>query len=722
MRLPVRTAKLAVLAAAVSLAASIAVAPASAAGRCGSHAWCDMSLSPDARAALVVASLTATEKLDLLWGDEQVESLNRPGSSHTGTNAGVPRLDIPPLYMTDGPVGVRQGAAATAMPAPLSLAAAFDPASAQRAGALVAEEAKARGNDLLFAPTVNIMRTPQGGRTFEGYGEDPFLSGRQAVGWIEGAQSRGVIANVKHFAANNQETGRMTGNSVVDERTLREIYLPQFEAAVKEADSGSVMCSYNKLNGQHACENRHLLTDILKGEWGFKGFVLADYPAAHDTAASLANGLDFEPSGTAYYPGSTMLALLQGRATQAQVDDHVARILRTMFAFGTFDRASFADDRSRIPAAAHAKVAQTIEEGGITLLKNARRVLPIRPATVKTLALIGSDAATFTKGGGSSNVTPLVTVTPKQGIEARATAVGVRVRYEGSDDPQAAAAAAKGADVAVVVVADAASEGYDRACVSITCPTPGAPVRDADALVAAVAAVNPRTVVVMETGGPVLTPWRDAVAGIVEAWYPGESGGAAIARVLFGDVDPGGRLPVTFPLREEDLPTAGDPGAFPGVNGTVTYKEGVFVGYRWFDERRLATAFPFGHGLSYTSFALRALRTTVAGDTITVGVTVRNTGRRTGHAIPQLYVGLPDPDAGAGVTQPPYQLKGFQKLSLRPGAARRVRFTLDRRSLSYWDTGRSAWTVAPGCYRLAVGASSRALTLRARLPRAGGRC
>ncbi len=731
MHLSVRAAGVVLLA--VASLSSLTASPAGAAGRCGAHPWCDTTLTPDARAALVLAALTPTEKLDLLWGDDQIGVLNPPGGKlHTGTNYAVARLDIPPLYMSDGPVGPRQGAGATSMPAPLGLAASFDPALAARAGALVADEVKAKGNDLVFAPTVNIMRTPRGGRTFEGYGEDPFLSGRQAVGWIKGAQAQGVIANVKHFAANNQETERMTGNSVVDERTLREIYLPQFEAAVKEADSGSVMCSYNKLNGQYACENRHLLTDILKGEWGYKGFVLADYPAAHDTVASLANGLDFEPFGTAYNPAATLLALGGGRATQAQVDEHVGRILRTMFAFGVFDRPAYANDDSQIPVAAHAKAAQEIEEGGITLLKNRDRVLPLAPAKVRTLALLGADADRFKNGGGSSNVTPLATVTPRQGIEARAAAAGVKVTYEPSDDPATAAAAAKGADVAVVVVADTASEGADQPCLAIDCTddttvngfgTSRTTTRNSDALVAAVAAANPRTVVVLETSGPVLTPWRDAAAGIVEAWYPGESGGAAIARVLFGDVDPGGRLPATFPLREEDLPTAGDPEKFPGVNGTVRYKEGVFVGYRWYDERGLGTAFPFGHGLSYTTFSLRGLKATSRRGTVTVSTTVRNTGRRPGYAVPQLYVGLPDPDAAGGVTQPPVQLKGFRKLLLRPGAARRVRFTLDRRAVSYWSVTRKAWTVAPGCYRFAIGTSSRDLGAQRTLARGRGqRC
>lgn len=707
----------------------LALAPAAtAAGRCGSHPWCDPSLSPDKRADLVLATLTLPEKQQLLWGDDQVGVLNPPsGALHTGTNYGDPVADIPPLYMSDGPVGPRQGSGATSMPAPLSLAASFDPVLAGKAGGLVADEVKAKGNDLVFAPTVNIMRNPRGGRTFEGYGEDPYLSARQAVGWIKAAQAHGVIADVKHFAGNNQETDRMTGNSQIDERTLREIYLPQFEAAVKEGGTGTVMCAYNKVNGQFSCENKHLLTDILKGEWGFKGFVLADYPAAHDTAASLKNGLDFEPFGTAYSPSSTSAAFAQGQASPADVDDHVRRILRTMFAFGVFDRGAYANDDGQIPVAAHAALARDISEGGITLLKDTGGVLPLKPG-LKSIALIGSDAERFKNGGGSSNVTPLVPVTPRQGIEARKEP-GTELRYDGTDDPAHAAATAKGADVAVVVVADTATEGTDQPCLRIDCTddkqvsgfgTTDGPQRNLDAVVDAVSKANPNTVVVMETSGPVLTPWRDQVAGLLEAWYPGESGGTAIARVLFGDSDPGGRLPATFPVREEDLPTAGDPEKFPGVNGTSKYKEGVFVGYRWYDERKLPVAYPFGFGLSYTSFSFGKLRVTPGSTGATVTATVRNTGKRTGYAVPQLYAGLPSP--GPGIGQPPWQLKGFDKLRLTPGAARRVRFALDARALSYYDVAGKGWKVARGCYRIGVGASSRDLPLQGVLSRGGARC
>jgi beta-glucosidase len=395
-----------------------------------------------------------------------------------------------------------------------------------------------------------------------------------------------------------------------------------------------------------------------------------------------------------------------------------------MFAFGVFDREGYTNDDAQIPVQAHAKEAQRIEEGGITLLRNRHAVLPLRPAKVKKIALIGSDAEKFKSGGGSSNVTPLATVNARQGIEGRAGSQ-MQVTYDNTDDPEHSAQTAKDADVAVVVVSDTATEGEDAPCIAIDCTddkvvvgltTMDGKKRNLDEVITAVAKANKRTVVVMETSGPVLTPWRGLVAGIVEAWYPGEYGGAAIARVLFGDVDPGGRLPATFPQREADLPTAGDPLSYPGVNNTVVYKEGVFVGYRWFDARHLKPAYPFGFGMSYTRFRYSGLR--IKGNK--VSAVVRNVGRRTGSDVVQLYIHMPHPSKD--VRQPPRQLKGFRKLTLRRGQAKRVVFTLKSRSFSYWDVSRHDWTIAPGCYRIYVGRSSRDLKLGGKRALAGGSC
>jgi beta-glucosidase len=712
-----------------ALLALVAAVPAQARGRCGAHPWCDTSLSPDRRAALLVGALTPAERVGLLAGDHPEGITGAPGT-HTGAADGVPRLGVPPLYLTDGPVGVRQGEA-TAMPSSMALAASFDPRLARRAGALVAREAKLKGNDVVYAPTVNILRTPLWGRAFESLGEDPLLTARMGVAWIRGAQAQGVIADVKHFAANNQEGARVgavdygSRYSVdvrVDERTLHEVYLPQFEAAVKEGRVGTVMCSYNRLNGAHACENRDLLDRILRRRWGFRGFVLADYGASKHVGTGLAAGLDFEPwpfadldGGETLTPATVQAALAAGRTSQAAVDRAVTRLLRTLFAFGWFDRDAYTGDDSRIDRAAHMATARRTEEAGITLLRN-RGVLPLRG--IRSLAVIGADGDAYRNGGGSSDVRPYALVTPREGITARAGRA-VQVRYASGEDPDAAARTARGAGAAVVVVADSATEGVDRPCLALDCGTSDALRRDA--LIDRVAAANPRTVVVLETSGPVLTPWRGRVAAILEAWYPGAAGGTAIARVLFGDVDPGGRLPATFPRRERDLPTATGRRRYPGVNGAVHYDEGVLVGYRWFDRRRLAPAYPFGFGLSYTRFAFRDLRVHTSRRRLaaTVGVTVRNRGRRAGIAVPQLYLGLP---GARGLVQPPRQLRGFRRVALRPGRRARVRFRLDERAFSHWDARRNRWAVTRGCYRVFVGSSSRALPLRRTIGVGGARC
>jgi beta-glucosidase len=724
---------------AAALAAVLLVAPpARAAGRCGDHPWCNTALSPDERAGMLLGALTQDEKVSLLAGDDLL-GVAGGEHAHTGTSKGVDRVGLPTVLFSDGPVGPRQGRT-TALPIPMAVAASFDPGIARAHGDIVANEARNKGNDVVFAPTVNIMRTPLGGRTFEGYGEDPWLVSRTTVGWIQGAQGQGVIANVKHFAANNQEGqsplanesrpgqplgppsaqgDRFTVNANVDERTLHEVYLTQFEAAVKEANVGSVMCSYNRLNGQYACENEHLLNEILKRDWGYRGFVLSDYGAAHNTFASLNNGLDFEPwPGFAYSPPAVDAALATNLSSPATVDDHVRRILRTLFAYGFFDRPAFRDDDAQIDKPAHARVAERIEESAITLLRNDG-ALPLRAARLKSVAVIGRQASTFVTGGGSGAVTPFAVTTPLAAIKRRVEP-GVPVSYDDGSDPARAVAAAKAASVAIVFAGDYETEGADRGCLTLECPNA---FGDQDALIEQVAAANPNTIVVLETGGPVLSPWRNSVRALVEAWYPGQEGGTAIARVLFGDVDPAGRLPVTFPRQEGDVPTAGDPEKYPGVAESETYKEGVFVGYRWWDQQGLQPAFPFGFGLSYTRFALRNLRIRsggARGALATVTVDLTNTGRRAGTAVPELYLGLPSP--GAGVPEPAKQLKGYAKVSLAPRQRRTVSFPLTARSLSYWDVNANAWRIAPGCTRVVVGRSARDDALTGTIAQAGARC
>jgi beta-glucosidase len=704
-------------------------APAAhAAGRCGAHPWCDTSLSPDKRASLLRAEMALDEKIAFLGGDDLGGVAGGEGT-HTGTQVGVPRLELPTIFYSDGPQGPRAGKA-TAMPGPMALAAAFDRETARAYGAEVGSEVWAKGNDVVFAPTINVMRTPFGGRTFEGYGEDPFLIGQTAVGWIKGAQSQGVIADVKHFAENNQEGigaapvgvlgasgvgSRMTVDAQVDERTLREIELAGFEAAVKDGGAGTVMCSYNKVNGQYACENVHLIQEILQREWGFEGYVLSDYGATHDTIASLNNGLSFEPwPAVAYNPQAIQAAVASGQVSEEVIGGHVGRILRTLFAFGAFDHPTIPYDDAKIDQAGHKALAGHVAEEAATLLRNEQATLPLDASRLKRIALIGSDADSFKNRGGSAGITPFAVTTPREGITKRA-GPGVQVTYDDGSDTAAAVANAAAADVALVFASDTSIEGKDKTCLNLTCPadasvqTAGSAVRDQDTLIEAVAAAQKKTVVVLETGGPVLTPWREKVPAILEAWDPGEDGGNAIARVLFGDSDPGGRLPVTFPKSVDDLPTAGDPEKYPGVAEQVKYKEGVLVGYRWFDEMKKDVAYPFGFGLSYTTFAFSDLRLEpAAGADAKVSVLVRNTGARAGSAVPQLYLGLPDP--APGVVQPPFALKGYEKVRLAAGASRRVTFTLGERAFAYWAGTR--WSVAAGCYRIGVGPSSRDLPLQ----------
>ncbi|HET6831329.1 MAG TPA: glycoside hydrolase family 3 C-terminal domain-containing protein [Solirubrobacterales bacterium] len=726
-----------VLAVQVALLALLAAVPtASAAGRCGAHPWCDTSLSAKHRAALLLGALTPAERIGLLGGDEASGIAGAPGT-HTGTSDGVPRVDLPTFFQTDGPIGVRSGKA-TALPGSIALAASFDTSLARRAGALIGNEAKLKGNDLVYAPTVNILRTPLWGRAFESLGEDPYLTARMAVPYIRAMQRQGVIADVKHFAANNQEGRRVGGetigsrftvNAEVGERTLREIYLPAFEAAVKDADVGSVMCSYNRLNGPHACANRPLLHGILRRDWGFDGLVLADYAASKTVAGGLGAGLDYEPwpfadtdGGENYTPDVIEAALAAGEINRADINRAVRHILRTLFASGFFDRAGYVPDESAIDKAAHRRTSQRLAEQGAVLLRNRGGALPLGDTKLDSLAVIGADADRYITGGGSSNIDPFTFTSVRDGIAARADRDGIDVSHDSGEDLAQAAAVAAGADAAVVVVADAATEGVDKPCLGLDCgaePIGGVEL-DRDALIEAVAAANPETIVVLETAGPVLTPWRGDVDAILEAWYPGMAAGPAVARVLFGDADPSGRLPATFPRREEDLPTAGRPERYPGVDGVVEYSEGVLVGYRWFDRRRIKPAYPFGFGLSYTRFHLGGLKVDRAGrGGVRVSVRVKNRGDRAGHAVPQIYVHLP---GAPGRVQPPRQLKAFASVRLRPGNAKRVSFRLDRRAFSFWNSARDGWRVAPGCYRIELGSSSRDIVARESMALRGGSC
>lgn len=654
--------------------------------------------TPEERAAALVAQLTLDEKISL------VHTTGRGAGGIARFVPGIPRLGIPDFLITNGPAGVGTGAVpqqpnATALPAPVALAASFDTDLAHHYGVLQGVETNNVGHSLIEAPDVNMVRVYHGGRAFENYGEDPYLAAQLAAANINGIQSQGVLAEVKHYTANDQELNRRTIREVIDDRVLHELHLPAFEAAVKQGNVAAVMCAFPAVNDAFMCENKHLLTDVLRNQWGFKGFVQSDANATHSTEGAVAAGQDLELRDNGPYDEALKQAVLDGRVSMQALDTMIIRILATQIRAGLFEHPRTV---TPIDAAAGGAVARTVAEQSAVLLKNSARQLPLDAAALRSIAVIGPYARiVHPGGGGSSHVNPLYTVTPVDGIQRR---VGPSVTVGSADGTDTAAAAqlAAASDVAVVIVGDLEREGADRPNLSL----PG----NQDDLVRAVVAANPSTIVVLNSGAPVLLPWVDTVPAILQAWYPGEEDGNALAGLLFGDVNPSGKLPVTFPRTESQTPVS-IPERYPGVDGTVTYSEGLELGYRWYDAQRQDPLFHFGHGLSYTSFAFRNLRVSpVLGPfgNATAEVDVINTGARAGAEVAQLYVTFP---AAAG--EPPRQLKGFQKVMLRPGERKHLRFTLDQRAFSIWDSAAQQWATVTGRYRVSIGHSSRDLPLSA---------
>jgi beta-glucosidase len=660
--------------------------------------------SPDARARELVNKMTLDEKIQELHGIRE--------AGRYRVVPGVPRLGIPDFHITNGPAGAGPGgnptaatqAKATALPAPIALAATWDLKLANLNGAVAAGEAKELGSGLLEAPDINIARVPQNGRTFESYGEDPYLAGQISVNNIIGIQRQGVIANVKHYAANNQETDRLSVNEEIDERALREIYLPAFETSIKQGHSASVMCAYNKVNGTFCCENDPLMNQILKKEWGFDGFVISDFGAVHSTIPSALAGLDLEMPTGKYFGDDLKAAVDSGKVPMSVIDDKLIRRFRTMMAFGIFDHPPVAKPLSPQPNGA---AARRLAEEGMVLLSNDGAVLPLNAAKLKSIALIGPYAAkAMTGGGGSSHVVPLYTVDPLDGLRSRA-GDKVAVDFNDGSDISQAVSLARAADVAIVMAGDNEREGRDH-LISLD--------GNQDQLVQAVAAANPHTVVVVKSGSAILMPWADKVPAILEAWYPGEEDGNAVAAVLFGDYNPSGKLPITFPKNLSDVP-ASTPEQYPGVDKVAHYSEGVFVGYRHYDAKAINPLFPFGHGLSYTSFAYKDLKISPSDITlngksepkVSVDLNVSNTGGVAGAEVVQLYLGMP---STSDVPQPPKQLKGFQKITLNPREKAHVHLVLDARAFSYWDVKRHSWAIAPGAYKIIVGSSSRDIRLQ----------
>lgn len=655
--------------------------------------------TPPQRAARLVAQLTLDEKISQLHGIKD-------DNPHLYRYVpGVPRLGIPPLRVTNGPAGVGQGAdspqkRATALPAPIALAATFDTGLAGTYGDVEGAETRDLAHNVLEAPSINLARVPQGGRTFENYGEDPYLAGQLSVANIRAIQRHGVIAEVKHYAANNQETNRTSVDERIDERTLQELYLPAFEASVRDGQVGSVMCAYPKVNGTYACENPYLLNTVLRGQWGFDGFVQSDFGATHSTVPAATAGEDLEMATGHHFDTDMKQAIKSGQIKESVIDQMIIRRYAVMIRLGLFDRPL---SSSPIPEQQDGAIARQIAEQGTVLLKNAHAQLPLDPAKTHSVAVIGLAAGdASTGGGGTSAVKPLYKVKPVDGIKKRLPA-GATVTHANGSDVTAAVKLARSADVAVVMVEAWAGEGKDRSSLSLA--------KNQDRLVAAVAAANPHTVAVVKSGTPVLMPWVDKVPAVLEAWYPGEEDGNAVAAVLFGDVNPSGKLPVTFPRAETDTP-AHTRAQWPGVNGTATYSEGLKIGYRWYDAQHITPLFPFGYGLSYTTFRFDHLTATPAnGGHVNVGVDVTNTGHRAGAEVAQVYVTAP---ASAG--EPPRQLKGFTKVSLQPGQTRHVTLTLDQRAFSIWNTTTHRWTLVPGQWGISVGDSSRDLSLHTTVP------
>jgi beta-glucosidase len=679
----------------VAFGMALAVGMAAAVTRATPRARCD------GRARQLVARMTLGEKI--------AEAHGAAGPGQNRVVAGIPRLGIPALNITNGPAGIGNGGPghegrATAMPAPIALAATFDVSLATRYGAVLGSEAAALRNGLVEGPNVNIARVPQNGRTFEAYGEDPYLTAQIAAAVIRGIQSRGVLANVKHYAGNNQETDRARVNAVIDERTLREIYLPAFEASVTQGGVDSIMCAFNKVNGIFSCEHPQLLHEILRTEWGFSGFVTSDFGAVHSTVASAMAGLDLEMPNGRFFADPLRAAVASGRVPVSVLGTMLIRRYRTMMCRGVFDHPPAGGP---IPQHEHGAVARAIAEAGMVLLKNAGGLLPLHAGQLRSIAVLGPFAARAkTGGGGSSSVEPLYTIDPLPAIRDR-VGPGIRVEFADGSDLDRAAAAARAASVAVVMVGDNDTEGEDHGL---------ALEGSQDRLVEVVAAANPRTVVVLKTGSAVLMPWLERVPAVLEAWYPGEEDGRAVAAVLFGDSTPSGKLPLTFPAALADLPV-NTARQYPGLDGEARYSEGVFVGYRHYDARGIRPLFPFGHGLSYTEFVYRNLVITPnqvsfargAGGAVSVDLDVTNAGPIAGGEVVQIYVGKP---ANVPVREPPKWLKGFEKVSLTRGETRHVRVQLGSRAFSFWDVTRHGWAIAPGTYHIFVGSSSRDIRLQ----------
>jgi beta-glucosidase len=706
----------------IALGMALAATPC-AAQQAPAGPWMNAKAPTDTRVQQLLAQMTDDEKLTLVFGyfgtdfpprnGYKAPAEARPGSA--GYIPAIPRLGIPAQWQTDAGVGVAtQGGAArkrgrTALPSGLATTASWDVALAHAGGAMIGAEARASGFNVMLAGGVDLMREPRNGRNFEYGGEDPLLAGTMVGAQIAGIQSNRIISTVKHYAVNDQETDRDTGNSIIDQTAARMSDLLAFQIAIEKGDPGSVMCSYNRVNGTHACENPWLLTDVLRRDWGYKGYVMSDWGATHSTAPAANAGLDqdsgFPFDKEPYFGAPLKAAVAKGEVSKARLDAMAGAILHSMFANGLFDKPVTEAPMDLAPAmlAAHANVTRKDAEGGAVLLQNNGAILPLS-ASVKKIVVIGGHADKgVLAGSGSSLVYPVVpngvpglkptgwpgpvmyyADAPLAAIKRQAP--NAVVVFADGNNAGSAAKAAKDADVAIVFATQWAGESFD---VELSLDD------NQDKLIAAVAKANPKTVVVLETGGPVLTPWRGQVAGILATWYPGTQGGSAIANLLFGKVNPSGHLPASFPASIDQLPKPSAPN-----KGDTSYPEGATVGYKWYDAKGLTPAFPFGHGLSYTSFDYSGLSARAIGGTVEASFTIKNIGARKGKDVPQLYV------AGAG-WEAPKRLGAFTKVALAPGEAKKLTLSVDPRLLATFDGPSNSWKIAGGTYQVMLGTSAK---------------
>lgn len=671
------------------------------------------------------------------------------------SSAGVPRLGIPEFWMTDGPHGIRPEVlwdewdqagwtndSCVAYPALTCLAATWNPEMSMLYGKSIGEEARYRNKTVLLGPGVNIYRTPLNGRNFEYMGEDPYLAGRMVVPYVQGVQQNGVAACVKHYALNNHEVNRHTTNVVVDDRALYEIYLPAFKAAVQEGNAWAIMGAYNLYKGQHACHNQYLLNDILKGEWGFDGVVVSDWGGVHDTDQSITNGMDMEfgswtnglSQGTSnaydnYYLANPYLQRIQeGKVGTKELDDKVRRILRLAFRTTMDTNRPFGSMLSP----EHYEAARRIGEEGIVLLQNKNAVLPIDLNKAKKIAVIGENAIKMmTVGGGSSSLKVQRELSPLDGIKARVgdkaeivyargyvgdatgeyngVVTGQNLKDDRTPEELIAEAVKVAAEADYVIFIGGLNKSNHQDCEDSDRKELNLSYGQ-DAVISALAKANKNLVVVNISGNAIAMPWVNEVPAIVQDWYLGSEAGSALAAVLMGDVNPSGKLPFTFPVKLEDVP-AHSMGEYTGESSRKTidikYNEGIFVGYRWADkQKKVKPLFPFGHGLSYTTFTygkpVADSKTMSADGTLTVKVNVKNTGAREGQEVVQMYIS----DKQSSLPRPIKELKGFQKIKLAPGEEKEVTFTINKEALSFFDDAKHAWVAESGKFEAIIAASA----------------